>query len=178
MSSLEPGQDFNDLKPGMVVFICTSDPFGEKLYRYTFEERCLECNIPLGDETRKIFLNTEGTNDADVPVELIHFLKYVEHSTDEYVESVDDEAIHRLHERIAELKKDRILEEKYMSVEELLRDERQEGRQEGLQEGRQEGANEMLNLIQAMLADGKTDDISRLKTDSAFYKAMVEKYLK
>ena len=41
VSSLKPGQDFNDLKPGYVIFICTFDPFGKKLYRYTFEESIL-----------------------------------------------------------------------------------------------------------------------------------------
>ncbi|MBD5544662.1 MAG: Rpn family recombination-promoting nuclease/putative transposase, partial [Lachnospiraceae bacterium] len=39
VASLKPGDDFNDLKPGYVIFICTFDPFGKGLYRYTFEER-------------------------------------------------------------------------------------------------------------------------------------------
>ena len=60
VSSLKPGDDFSDLKPGYVIFICTFDPFDEGLYRYTFEERCLETVKPLGDETRKIFLNNKG----------------------------------------------------------------------------------------------------------------------
>lgn len=38
VSSLKPGEVFNELKPGYVIFICTFDPFGEGLYRYTFEE--------------------------------------------------------------------------------------------------------------------------------------------
>lgn len=67
VSSLKPGDDFSDLKPGYVIFICTFDPFDEGLYRYTFEECCLETGKPLGDETRKIFLNTKGTNDVEVP---------------------------------------------------------------------------------------------------------------
>ena len=53
VASLKPGDDFNDLKPGYVIFICTFDPFGKGLYRYTFEERCLECDMSLGDDTRK-----------------------------------------------------------------------------------------------------------------------------
>ena len=71
VSSLKPGDDFSDLKPGYVIFICTFDP------------RCLETVKPLGDETRKIFLNNKGTNDAEVPKELVHFLKYMENSSDE-----------------------------------------------------------------------------------------------
>lgn len=121
VSSLKPGDDFNDLKPGYVIFICTFDPFGEGLYRYTFEERCLERNIKLGDETRKIFLNTKGKNEKEVPKELIHFLKYVENSTDDYVSGIKDDSIERLHEKVTALKRWRGLEAKYMTFEELLK---------------------------------------------------------
>lgn len=84
------------LKPGYVVFICTFDSFGQELYRYMFKERCLEWDIALGDETGKIFLSTKGQNDSEVPKELIHFLKYMENSTDEYVSQVTDDSIRRL----------------------------------------------------------------------------------
>lgn len=134
VSSLKPGDDFNDLKPGYVIFICTFDPFGEGLYRYTFEERCLERNIKLGDETRKIFLNTKGKNEKEVPKELIHFLKYVENSTDDYVSGIKDDSIERLHEKVTALKRWRGLEAKYMTFEELLKRRESKGRIEGVAE--------------------------------------------
>ena len=83
VGALKPGQDFEDLKPSYIIFICTFDPFEDQLYRYTFEERCLERDFPLGDETRKIFLSTKGTNSNEVPAELVNFLHYVENSSDE-----------------------------------------------------------------------------------------------
>lgn len=135
VSSLKPGDDFNDLKPGYVIFICTFDPFGEGLYRYTFEERCLERNIKLGDETRKIFLNTKGKNEKEVPKELIHFLKYVENSTDDYVSGIKDDSIERLHEKVTALKRWRSLEAKYMTFEELLKRRESKGKAEGITEG-------------------------------------------
>lgn len=135
VASLKPGDDFNDLKPGYVIFICSFDPFGEGLYRYTFEERCLERDIPLEDGTRKIFLNTKGKNVSEVPEELVHFLKYMEDSTDEYVAGVTDEAIIRLHEKVTELKQWRELEERYMTFEEMLKDREEKGRAEGFVEG-------------------------------------------
>lgn len=135
VSSLKPGDDFNDLKPGYVIFICTFDPFGEGLYRYTFEERCLERNIKLGDETRKIFLNTKGKNEKEVPKELIHFLKYVENSTDDYVSGIKDDSIERLHEKVTALKRWRGLEAKYMTFEELLKRRESKGKAEGITEG-------------------------------------------
>lgn len=62
VTSLKPGEDYNDLKPNYVIFICTFDPFGKKLYRYTYENYCRETNLPLEDGTTKIFLNTKGKN--------------------------------------------------------------------------------------------------------------------
>ena len=150
VASLKPGDDFNDLKPGYVIFICTFDPFGKGLYRYTFEERCVECDMGLGDGTRKIFLNTRGRNDEDVPKELVHFLKYMEQSTDEYVSEITEEPIIKLHEKVTELKKWRRLEARYMTLEEWLNDmakdreaiAMQEGTKKGIQKGIQKGMRE------------------------------------
>ncbi len=142
VSSLKPGEDFDDLKPSCIIFICTFDPFGKKLYRYTFEERCLEWDFPLGDETKKLFLSTKGKNKDEVPQELIHFLEYIEESTDEYVAAVEEESISRLHTRVTELKKRREMEARYMTFEELLRSREKEGRAAGLEEGKAAGLEE------------------------------------
>ena len=151
VSSLKPGADFNDLKPSYVIFICTFDPFKKGLYRYTFEERCLECNLALGDGTRKIFLNTKGKNDEEVPAELVHFLKYMEQSTDEYVSGVTEQSIIQLHEQVTELKKWRELEARFMTGEELMQQRERKGRLAGLAEGKAAG-----------LAEGKADSIFEL----------------
>ncbi len=141
---LKPGDDFNDLKPGYVIFICTFDPFGKGLYRYTFEERCLECDMELGDGTRKIFLNTKGKNDKDVPKELVHFLKYMEQSTDEYVTGLTDKSIIRLHEKVTELKTWRRLEARYMTLEEWVKDRSKDREVIAKQEAKQEAVFELL----------------------------------
>lgn len=132
--SLKPGEDFNDLKPSYVVFICTFDPFGYGLYRYTFEQKCLERNLKLNDGTTKIFLNTRGKNADEVPKALIHFLKYVEQSTDEYVASIEDEAVEKIHNKVKQLKEWRELEASYMYFEELLEERQKEGKAEAKQE--------------------------------------------
>lgn len=135
--SLKPSADFNELKPSYVIFICTFDPFGDGLYRYSFRQRCDENGRELGDEAYRIFLSTKGENEKDVPIELVHFLRYMEHSTDEYVEETKDEAITKLHDRVTNLKKWRTLEAQYMTVEEWARgrekDAANEGRAEGIQ---------------------------------------------
>ena len=176
LSSLKQGEDFNDLKPSVIVFICTFDPFGYHLYRYTFEERCLENDISLGDGTKKIFLSTEGKNDKDVPLELIHFLKYVDNSNDTYVAQTDDVIISRLHNKVVALKKSRELEERYMQFEELLKDSEKAGMEKGIEQGIELGKKNLFNLISCTTASGIADQISRLATDEEFYKEMLKKY--
>ena len=178
--SLAPGEDFSKLKPVYVVFICTFDPFGLGKYRYTFENRCIEEDFPLGDGATRVFLNTKGTNGADVPGELVNLLHYLEDSTDTYVGKTDDPKVRRLHERVVRLKRSREWEARYMQFEELLQEHKQEGRREGRQEGRregrQDGMNCILKLTAAMMEAGEGDQISRLSTEPEFLKAMLEKY--
>lgn len=185
--SLKPGEDFDKLHPGYVIFICTFDPFGKGMYRYIFENRCLEEDFPLEDGTRKIFLNTKGTNSEEVPEALVHFLHYVEDSTDTYVNSVQDARINRLHEKITDLKKSRVLEERYMRFDELMKYAEQEGMkagmekgmEEGMEKGRQEGLqtgqNRILSLIDRMLADGQEAMLPRLK-EPAVLEEMLKQY--
>ncbi len=171
VASLKPGEDFSDLKPGYVIFICTYDPFDRHMYRYTFENRCLEQDFPLGDETKKIFLSTKGENEEEVPSVLVNFLRYVENSTDEYAETVNDAAVQMLHRKVTQLKKSREWEGRYMKFEELLLESEEKGREEG----RQEGKADMLNLVSHMMESGEAEKVSHLK-DPHFYEEMCRKY--
>ncbi|MBT9780105.1 Rpn family recombination-promoting nuclease/putative transposase [Clostridium sp. MCC353] len=170
--SLKPGEDFSDLKPCYVIFICTFDPFSAGKYRYTFENRCVETGEALGDETWKIFLNTKGKDPAGVPQELIHFLHYIEETTDTYVNDIKDETVTRIHDKISRLKADRNLEVKYMTLAEYMEDEMEERRKEILEEG----ANIMLTLIAKMMADGIENPLERLTADADYRKEMLNKY--
>ena len=172
VSSLKPGQDFNDLRPSIIVFICNFDPFGKKKYQYTFEPRCLEEDFSLDDGTKRIFLNTKGENESEVPTLLVHFLHYVGDSSDHYVEGINDEAINKLHARIKALKESRRLEERYMQFQELLDREHSEG----VEEGKKEGTGITLALVTQMLSDGLADDVIRLQSDEDFYQTMLKKY--
>lgn len=182
--SLSPGESFSELKPVYVVFLCTFDPFGRGLYRYTFLNRCVEEDFPLEDGATRVFLNTCGTNDADVPRELVNLLHYVENSTDSYVEKTDDPNVRKLHERVVQLKQSREWEARYMLFEELLQEKKQEGREQGLNEGRKQGLNEgrreatayILRLTKAMVTAGEAEQIPRLEQDPEFLADMLKKY--
>ena len=120
----------------------------------------------------RIFLSTKGQNDADVPEELIHFLRYVMNSTDEYARLSEDPSIQELHNKVKTLKASRDLEAKYMLFEELLQDSKADGKAEGKAEGQQL----MLTLIEAMIADGRMAEIPRLKSDEEFFESMLTMY--
>ena len=48
------------MRPSYVIFICTFDPFGKSLYRYSFRNVCREDGtLELRDEAYKLFF-TEG----------------------------------------------------------------------------------------------------------------------
>ncbi len=172
LSSLKPGQDFNDLRPIVIIFVCTFDPFKKGLYRYTYETICRETGEPLGDEVKKIFISTKGKNKEQVSESLINLLNYVVNSTDNYVSTISDDNVEKLHNRVKALKKNRQLEEKYMTYEEMMKVEYSKGERQG----KEEGANRMLLLTSKMVADGMSQDIPRLSTDEDFLKEMLQKY--
>lgn len=174
--SIPPGADFNELRPNYVIFICTFDPFGEGLYQYTFENRCREKDIPLNDGTTKLFLNTQGKNKEGVSETLVHFLRYVENTTEECVKELQDKRIEKVHDRVITLKQSREWESRYMKFEELLQDAENRGLQEGLQKGLKQGQSRLLLLISRMTQAGEAMYISRLSEDEDFLQKMYEKY--
>lgn len=174
--SIPPGADFNELRPNYVIFICTFDPFGEGLYQYTFENRCREKDIPLNDGTTKLFLNTKGKNKEGVSETLVHFLQYVENTTEECVKELQDKRIEKVHDRVITLKQSREWESRYMKFEELLQDAENRGLQEGLQKGLKQGQSRLLLLISRMTQAGEAMYISRLSEDEDFLQKMYEKY--
>ena len=188
VTSLKPGEKFSQLRPSYVIFICTFDPFGRGLYRYTFGNWCEEEGFPLEDGTKKIFLNTKGCNQKDVPDVLVNFLHYLENSTEEYVKVVDDQMIRNLHQKVTQLKRSREWGRKYMKFEELLQRSEEKGKKEGHRIGKEEGQRigkeegqrigqaRILKLMTLMTQDGETGQLSRLSTEPEFLEEMLEKY--
>ena len=124
VTNLKFGEEYKDLKPLYVIFICNFDPFDKEFYRYTFSMQCEEGNFPLDDGVKRIFFNTAGKNREEVPKILIDFLGYLNDSTDSYVEQDLDEKVKQIHERIKLLKQNRDVEKNYMhylNVEKVIR---------------------------------------------------------
>lgn len=115
-----------------VIFICDFDPFYKKKYKYTFETVCKEVGmVSLEDGNHTLFLSTHGENEEEVPEGLVKFLKYVSAGLDESTEDFQDNFVQKLQEAVKNVKASREMEERYMLLEELLKEERESGKAEG-----------------------------------------------
>ena len=149
--ALKPGEDYANLKKQYIIFVCTGDPFGECLYKYTFENLCEEdTRIKLGDESLKVFLNTKGQK-GEVSRELKSFLNFVEESTVQNAANINDLYVAQLSAKIEDIKKDEELGGVFMTLEEkmneLAKEKMAEGKEIGIKEGIKENSLSVARLM-------------------------------
>ena len=121
-------KSFDNLNPTYIIIICDFDLYKQGLYRYTFENRCIERpDISMGDECTKIVLNTKGSNDNEVEKSLIEFLHYVANSSLSNLPDHCDERLKYLHNNLRQIKSDNQIGVNYMTVEERIRQIKEEG---------------------------------------------------
>lgn len=130
MDALLTGNSYEDLPDTYVIFICDFDPFGDGLYRYSTGTYCEETGNRINDGVKTIYLNAHGKNRKDIPEELLEFLDYVKNTGRRKEISTEDPFVRHLQNTIDTIKQDRSMEERYMLLEEMMRNEKQEGRQE------------------------------------------------
>lgn len=136
MELLQSGSDYAELPKIFVIFICDFDLFGQGKYRYTFRNCCKETDCAeIQDERQIIILNTKGNNEAEVPKELVSFLKFVGADLADSEKEYGDSYVEELQRAVRKVKVSREMEERFMTLEELLQDEREEGRREGNLQG-------------------------------------------
>ena len=137
---LKPGDfDFGKLNDVYVIFIAPFDLFGENKYMYTFRMSCDEApGLSLNDGAVRIFLNTHGRNDAEVPQGLVEFLHYAE-APERYGRELKDTRVQELAARIEMLKGSQEVGVKYMRLWEEMEEARMEARTEGHAAGMTDG---------------------------------------
>lgn len=169
MELLRSGKDYAELPDSYVIFICDFDPFDQRKYCYTFENRCLEdMGLNQLDGSRSIFLSTRGNNDAEVPERLVKFLKFVKADLADCNNDYEDEFIKTLQQSIQHIKESREMEERFMVFELLLKDERAEGKAEGK-------AEDVLELLEEL---GTVSDELREKIMNETDLKVLTKWLK
>ena len=134
MDALLAGDSYENLPDTYVIFICDFDPFGDGLYRYSTRTFCKETGKTVNDGAETVYLNAHGENRDDIPDELLQFLDYVKDTGRTETISVTDPFVRHLQDTIDAIKQNRNMEERYMLLEEMMRNEKQEGIQEGIQQ--------------------------------------------
>lgn len=161
MGLLQSGKDYKNLPDTIVIFICDFDPFGREKYRYTFQNQCKEDeNADLKDGECTIFLSSHGKNKDEVPKELVTFLEYVKADLEESTKDFEDEFVKHLQDTVRRLKADREVEERYMVLEEMLKD-----------------AENRINKLYAFLVkENRIEDLKRAIDDEDFREELFEEY--
>ena len=103
---------------------------------------------------QKYFLDTAIENNEEISRDLVKFLGFVKTDLPESEQDFEDSFIRHVQEIIRRIKKSRKIEEQFMLLEEMLKDERTEGKAEGVSEGLAAGKiKEKAEAITELLED-------------------------
>ena len=133
---LGTGLDYTELPDCYVLFICDFDPIGLGKYRYTMKKTFREKpDLDYEDGEYTIFVSTKGTNESEVPQELVSFLQYVGASLEQSEADYEDDLVKRLQNSVKEIKVNREMGARYMLFEEMMKDEYKAGMEKGMEKG-------------------------------------------
>ncbi len=165
MDLLLSGVPYGELPDSYVVFLCDFDPFLLGKYRYTVKHVFAEDgSFRYEDGSHTVFLSTKGKNGEEVPESLVRFLKFLSAGETESTGNFGDDYVRRLQCSIRRIKSDREMGERYMLLEEMLKDERAEGLVEGRTQGRIEGAQEMIFELLSLYGEVPADLRKRIRS--------------
>ncbi len=136
LDCLVKGQSYENLPESFVVFICTNDPFGLGLPRYTVEQTCKEnpaANEKVDDKTCKVHYNSKAWEGlADEDAELRAFLKFLA------TQKVESKLTEDIMKAVVTARGNEPWRKEFVHARELRERGRKEGYEEGLEEGRAE----------------------------------------
>ena len=141
MDMLKQGENFDQLNPLVLIFICTFDFYKEGRYVYTFKSRCLEnLELELANDVTVKLVNAKGKH-GQVNTLLKNFLRYVmtNEPVDDFTEDVE--------RQVWAVKNDKKAREEYMVLQAKIREHEivayeageAQGHAAGLAEGLAEG---------------------------------------
>ena len=158
MDMLKQGENFDQLNPLVLIFICTFDFYKEGRYVYTFKSRCLEnLELELANDVTVKLVNAKGKH-GQVNTLLKNFLRYVmtNEPVDDFTEDVE--------RQVWAVKNDKKARVEYMVLQAKIREHEivayeageAQGHAAGLAEGLAEGeAKKSRETALEMLKDGE-----------------------
>ncbi len=154
INQLERGQQYDELRPSYVIFICTFDPFGRGRYCYSFRNRCEEePELALNDGAHKLFFSTVGPK-GEISEELRAVLAYINDPKAAGAPGARLPLIEKMEQAVGEAKMDDEWRRNYMTYQVHQRDAEikgikigeERGEKRGLRKGRQLGRQEGVRL--------------------------------
>ena len=138
---LEKGKEYETLPESFVVFICTSDPFGCGLPRYTVNQTCMEnsaASEKIDDKSRKVYYNARAWKEqSEQDAEVQAFLKFLA------TRKAESKLTGEIMEAVLQARRNEPWRKEFVHAREL----RERGRKQGYEEGYEEG----LAIAQAQL---------------------------
>lgn len=185
MDALLSGKRYRELPDTYVIFICDFPLSKKPLYKYSYHSICSENGEYLENGRTTIFLSTCGENEAEVPKELVDFLKYVKNPGESPETEKRDSYEASVERQVQRIKRDREMEAQYMMLEEMLKDEREAGRKEGHEDGKNEGLKigrlegeeheeRTMELVSVLVSQGRFEDLKRCLEDRSFREELLE----
>ena len=159
MDFISRGGYFKNLPESRIMFICTFDPFGRGMSKYTFRERCDEDpELMLSDGAEKTFFNCCYEKN-DIPEGLRSFYDYVEYG------KASDDLTKRIEAAVQQAKKSEKWRSEYMKERALFQELKEEGREEGRAEERKNTEKERQRADQeCKRAESAEAELRELKT--------------
>lgn len=137
-NDLRKGKHYRMLRKSVIIFICTFDPFGRNLFKYTFSNLCHEDHsIDLKDDALKVFFYVNGDMANATPSQR-RFAAYVRG------EAAKDTFTKDIHEAVERYRGNGEQEAVYMSLEQMLMDRADDAR-------REEKKLTLINVIKNMM---------------------------
>lgn len=145
---------YKNLPSTIIIFITQKDIFGKGLAKYTFSEQCEEVqDLPLGDGTKKIFLNMESKEGRPELISLLQYMKDTTLSNSEII--VKDERILELDRIVKEVKQSEEWEAAKMNILEI-----------GIEKGIEQSRTEIIqNMLKNGLSSEKIAELTQISLD-------------
>ena len=135
-NALKKGERYSQLRKSYVIFICTFDPFGRGLAKYTFNAICNEDHsLVLDDGVTRVFINTEGDRHR-ISKELASLIGYISTGevTDDYTKDLDEE--------VRTLRNDDGRERDYMTYMQTIMEHEDMAYSQGISQGISQGVSQ------------------------------------
>lgn len=176
VDSLARGQEYSELQPGYIIFICLFDLFKQNEAIYSFEMTDLNKALHLNDGSFTIFLNSTCSRD-DIPKELKSLFQLLEEDT----VAENDPWLANLQNAVKSMENEKEVRSKMTLYDEWVRTatalEKYKKKLEDSEQARQQAEDDkrlLESLTKRLLAQNRIDDLKRALEDPAYRKELLE----